>query len=80
MKKSIKQKAVASLAIFSLSTAALGSVVAFADTGTSKKTTSSTVTASVTLAQAQEKALKEAKGGKVLATSKKKNMEKQCMK
>ena len=66
MKKSIKQKAVASLAIFSLSTAALGSVVAFADTGTSKKTTSSTVTASVTLAQAQEKALKEAKGGKVI--------------
>lgn len=66
MKKSIKQKAVASLAIFSLSTAALGSVVAFANTGTSKKTTSSTVTASVTLAQAQEKALKEAKGGKVI--------------
>ena len=66
MKKSIKQKAVASLAIFSLSTAALGSVVAFADTGTSKKTTSSTVTASVTLAQAQEKALKEAKDGKLI--------------
>lgn len=66
MKKSIKQKAVASLAIFSLSTAALGSVVAFANTGTSKKTTSSTVTASVTLAQAQEKALKEAKVGKVI--------------
>ncbi len=66
MKKSIKQKAVASLAIFSLSTAAPGSVVVFANTGTSKKTTSSTVTASVTLAQAQEKALKEAKGGKVI--------------
>ena len=66
MKKTIKQKAVASFAILSLSTAALGSVVAFANTGTSKKTTSSTVTASVTLAQAQEKALKEAKGGKVI--------------
>ena len=66
MKKTIKQKAVASFAILSLSTAALGSVVAFANTGTSKKTTSSTVTASVTLAQAQEKALKEAKDGKVI--------------
>ena len=66
MKKTIKQKAVASFAILSLSTAALGSVVAFANTGTSKKTTSSTVTASVTLAQAQEKALKEAKGDKVI--------------
>ena len=66
MKKTIKQKAVASFAILSLSTAALGSVVAFANTGTSKKTTSSTVTASVTLAEAQEKALKEAKGDKVI--------------
>ena len=66
MKKTIKQKAVASFAILSLSTAALGSVVAFANTGTSKKTTSSTVTASVTLAQAQEKALKEAKDGKLI--------------
>lgn len=66
MKKTIKQKALASFAILSLSTAAPGSVVVFANTGTSKKTTSSTVTASVTLAQAQEKALKEAKGDKVI--------------
>ena len=66
MKKTIKQKALASFAILSLSTAVLGSVVAFANTGTSKKTTSSTVTASVTLAQAQEKALKEAKDGKLI--------------
>lgn len=66
MKKTIKQKALASLAILSLSTATLGSVVAFANTGTSKNTGSSTVTSSVTLAQAQEKALKEAKGGKVI--------------
>ena len=66
MKKTIKQKALASFAILSLSTAAPGSVVVFANTGTSKKTTSSTVTASVTLAQAQEKALKEAKDGKLI--------------
>ena len=66
MKKTIKQKALASFAILSLSTAAPGSVVVFANTGTSKKTTSSSVTASVTLAQAQEKALKEAKDGKLI--------------
>lgn len=66
MKKTIKQKALASLAILSLSTLAFGSAVTFANTGTSKKTTSSTVTASVTLAQAQEKVLKEAKGGNVI--------------
>ena len=66
MKKAIKQKALAGLAILSLSTLAFGSAVTFANTGTSKKTTSSTVTASVTLAQAQEKALKEAKDGKVI--------------
>lgn len=66
MKKTIKQIALASFAILSLSTAAPGSVVVFANTGTSKKTTSSTVTASVTLAQAQEKALKEAKDGKLI--------------
>ncbi len=66
MKKTIKQKALAGLAILSLSTLAFGSAVTFANTGTSKKTTSSTVTASVTLAQAQEKVLKEAKGGNVI--------------
>ena len=73
MKKTIKQKALASLAVISLSTVALGSVVVFANTGTSKNTTSSTETPSVTLAQAQEKALQEAQGGKVIGYEQEEN-------
>lgn len=66
MKKTIKQKAVASFAILSLSTAALGSVVAFANINQTKSNRTSSVTSTVSVAQAQEKALKEAKGGKVI--------------
>ena len=66
MKKTIKQKAVASFAILSLSTAALGSVVAFANSNQTKSNRTSSVTSTVSVAQAQEKALKEAKGGKVI--------------
>ena len=66
MKKAIKQKALAGLAILSLSTLAFGSAVAFANSNQTKSNRTSSVTSIVSVAQAQEKALKEAKGGKVI--------------
>ncbi len=66
MKKAIKQKALAGLAIFSLSTLAFGSAVALANSNQTKCNRTSAVTSTVSFAQAQEKALKEAKGGKVI--------------
>ena len=66
MKKTIKQKALAGLAILSLSTLAFGSAVAFANSNQTKSNRTSAVTSTVSVAQAQEKALKEAKGGKVI--------------
>ncbi|RJU25374.1 hypothetical protein [Streptococcus sp. AM43-2AT] len=66
MKKTIKQKALAGLAILSLSTLAFGSAVAFANSNQTKSNRTSSVTSTVSVAQAQEKALKEAKGDKVI--------------
>ena len=66
MKKIIKQKALAGLAILSLSTLAFGSAVAFANSNQAKSNRTSAVTSTVSVAQAQEKALKEAKGDKVI--------------
>ena len=60
MKKTIKQKALAGLAILSLST------LAFANSNQAKSNRTSVVTSTVSVAQTQEKALKEAKGGKVI--------------
>ena len=60
MKKAIKQKALAGLAILSLST------LAFANSNQAKSNRTSVVTSTVSVAQTQEKALKEAKGGKVI--------------
>ena len=66
MKKAIKQKALAGLAILSLSTLAFGSAVAFANSNQTKSNRTSSVTSTVSVVKAQEKALKEAKGGKVI--------------
>ena len=66
MKKTIKQKALFGLAIFSLSSLAFGSAVAFANSNQANSNRTSAVTSTVSVAQAQEKALKEAKGGKVI--------------
>ena len=66
MKKTIKQKALAGLAILSLSTLAFGSAVAFANSNQTKSNRTSAVTSTVSVAQAQEKSLKEAKGDKVI--------------
>ena len=66
MKKTIKQKALAGLAILSLSTLAFGSAVAFANSNQTKSNRTSSVTSTVSVVKAQEKALKEAKGGKVI--------------
>ena len=66
MKKIIKQKALAGLAILSLSSLAFGSAVAFANSNQAKSNRTSAVTSTVSVAQAQEKALKEAKGDKVI--------------
>lgn len=66
MKKAIKQKALAGLAILSLSTLAFVSAVAFANSNQTKSNRTSSVTSIVSVAQAQEKALKEAKGDKVI--------------
>lgn len=66
MKKTIKQKALAGLAILSLSSLAFGSAVAFANSNKTKSNRTSAVTSTVSVAQAQEKTLKEAKGGNVI--------------
>ena len=66
MKKAINQTALAGLAILSLSTLAFGSAVAFANSNQTKSNRTSSVTSTVSVVKAQEKALKEAKGGKVI--------------